>query len=283
MANDDSLMSQEEIERIFSQTKDPAGHPLGPAKSPPPASLPARSGEPSPAPAGHHLPMAAGGKDDQPLAQDDIEKLLSETGGHHAPMVVVDPPAAAPAAATAAVASRPLNTAGTVAAPGDHDHGYTVPDKAPAAAGSQSRKPDIATQDIEYLLAQAEKALESVNSGGAGAPAQQGRGSGEVPPGVSSYRLNEFSPAAPSTEAATLDLIRDVELDLKIELGRTHMYLEDVLKLRKGSVVPLDKLAGDPVDIYVNGRLIARGEVLVLNDNFCVRVAELVAGANVYS
>src|SRR5262249_23772819 len=96
-----------------------------------------------------------------------------------------------------------------------------------------------------------------------------------------SYTLQEFSPAAPSTEAATLDLIRDVELDMKIELGRTHMYLEDVLKLRKGSVVPLDKLAGDPVDIYVNGRLIARGEVLVLNDNFCVRVAELIVGANV--
>jgi flagellar motor switch protein FliN/FliY len=57
------------------------------------------------------------------------------------------------------------------------------------------------------------------------------------------------------------------------------MYLEDVLKLRKGSVVPLDKTAGDPVDIYVNGRLLARGEVLVMNENFCVRVAELLAGA----
>jgi flagellar motor switch protein FliN/FliY len=56
------------------------------------------------------------------------------------------------------------------------------------------------------------------------------------------------------------------------------MYLADVLKLRKGSVVTLDKLAGDPVDIYVNGRMIARGEVLVLNDNFCVRVAELIVG-----
>jgi len=51
--------------------------------------------------------------------------------------------------------------------------------------------------------------------------------------------------------------------------------LDEILKLRRGSVVTLDKLAGDPVDIYVNGRLIARGEVLVLNDNFCVRVAEL--------
>ena len=68
------------------------------------------------------------------------------------------------------------------------------------------------------------------------------------------------------------------DLDLRIELGRTQMYLEDVLKLKRGSVVALDKLAGDPVDVFVNGRLVARGEVLVLNDNFCVRVTELLAG-----
>ncbi len=216
MANDDPLMSQDEIERLFSQTKDPAT----PAKAQPEA------------------PARAGGKDDQPLAQDDIEKLLSEPGR------------SAPAVAAAA-----------------------PPSVKTAATAHQSREPDIATQDIEYLLAQAEKALESVNSGRLG----------EIPSGVSSYRLDEFSPATPSTETATLDLIRDVELDLKIELGRTHMYLEDVLKLRKGSVVPLDKMAGDPVDIYVNGSLIARGEVLVLNDNFCVRVAELIVGANVFS
>ena len=55
------------------------------------------------------------------------------------------------------------------------------------------------------------------------------------------------------------------------------MQLEYVLQLKKGGVVTLDKLAGDPVDIYVNGRLIAKGEVLVLNGNFCVRVAELIA------
>jgi flagellar motor switch protein FliN/FliY len=126
----------------------------------------------------------------------------------------------------------------------------------------------ILPDDVDYLLHQAEKALESVNR-----PAD-----GQQPPGVSPFHFEEFSGAAASTEKASLDLIRDVELDLKIELGRTHMYLEDVLKLRKGSVVPLDKLAGDPVDIYVNGRLIARGEVLVLSDNFCVRVAELIAG-----
>ena len=95
---------------------------------------------------------------------------------------------------------------------------------------------------------------------------------------IAPFEFQDFAGAPPSTEKATIDLLRDIELSLKIELGRTQMELEDVLKLRRGSVVALDKLAGDPVDVYVNGRLVARGEVLVLNDNFCVRVAELISG-----
>lgn len=73
-----------------------------------------------------------------------------------------------------------------------------------------------------------------------------------------------------------LDLLGDVDLDVTIELGRTHMLVEDVLRLDSGSVVELDKLAGDPVDVYVNGRRVARGEVIVLNDNFCIRISEVV-------
>ena len=76
---------------------------------------------------------------------------------------------------------------------------------------------------------------------------------------------------------AGIELLGDVDLDVTIELGRTEMLVEDVLRLASGSVVELDKLAGDPVDVYVNGRLVARGEVLVLNDNFCIRVNEIVA------
>jgi flagellar motor switch protein FliN/FliY len=86
--------------------------------------------------------------------------------------------------------------------------------------------------------------------------------------------------AAPATEAdqgGGIELLCDVDLQVAIELGRTHMLVEDVLKLTQGSVVELDKLAGDPVDVFVNDRLIARGEVLVLNDNFCIRVSEIVA------
>lgn len=82
-----------------------------------------------------------------------------------------------------------------------------------------------------------------------------------------------------------IDLLSDVNLHVKIELGRTRMLVEDVLRLNSGSVVELDKLAGDPVDIYVNDRPVARGEVLVLNDTFCVRINEIlnrsvVAGAS---
>jgi len=74
-----------------------------------------------------------------------------------------------------------------------------------------------------------------------------------------------------------LEMLGDVDLHVMVELGRTEMLVEDVLKLSSGSVVELDKLAGDPVDVYVNQRLVARGEVLVLNDNFCIRISEIVA------
>lgn len=72
-----------------------------------------------------------------------------------------------------------------------------------------------------------------------------------------------------------MDMLSDVNVDVTIELGRTRMLVEDVLRLAEGAVVELDKLAGDPVDIYVNKRLVARGEVLVLNDNFCIRVNDI--------
>ena len=120
---------------------------------------------------------------------------------------------------------------------------------------------------IESLLEQAQSHLASLDESTAPLPA-----------GVTPFELKDLFGATPANEQASLDLLRDVQLDLKIELGRTQMHLEDVLRMKQGAVVTLDKLAGDPVDIYANGRLIARGEVLVLNDNFCVRVAELISG-----
>ena len=85
----------------------------------------------------------------------------------------------------------------------------------------------------------------------------------------------EGAEAAPAESDRTFDLLMDVNLNVKIELGKARMVVEDVLKLKTGSVVPLDKLAGDPVDVLVNDKLVARGEIVVINDVFCVRVTEI--------
>jgi flagellar motor switch protein FliN/FliY len=114
---------------------------------------------------------------------------------------------------------------------------------------------DLADDDfIAQMLAEAQTSVDEISSTVAGGPGESG-----------------------SSEERGIDLLGDVDLDVSIELGRTEMLVEDVLKLQSGSVVELDKLAGDPVDVFVNGRLVARGEVLVLNDNFCIRVSEIVA------
>ena len=117
--------------------------------------------------------------------------------------------------------------------------------------------------------AQPVEAWTPPSAGGAAGPALPTR----------SFDLPGFAGGAAVPTTAGMDLLNDVELNVKIELGRSRMMVEDVLKLGEGSVVELDKLAGDPVDVYVNDKLVARGEVLVLNDNFCVRVNEIVAGA----
>lgn len=271
MADEKDLVDQDEIERLLGQ--QPKGKPETPQE---PAAAAGESG------AGGESGSGGGESSQDGLNQDEIEALL---GGKSKP--ASEPAAAAEAKPSAAPPvesdddkvlgqddiEKLLNKPGGQA----ESSGETASQPAAPPAG-QSSQPEtqanplpeegaMAQEDIEYLLHQAEQALESLQAEG-----------GDPPPGVTHFRLQDLAGAAPSSEVATLDLIRDVDLDLKIELGRTHMYLEDVLKLRKGSVVPLDKLAGDPVDIYVNGRLIARGEVLVLNDNFCVRIAELVSG-----
>lgn len=133
------------------------------------------------------------------------------------------------------------------------------------SADQSSTEAPLGTEDIEKLLDQASESLDQAAGEGASpsAPAQP-------------YSLGDLSPNPDPVECQPIDLLGEVEMDLRIELGRTQMRLEEVLQLRGGSVVALDKLAGDPVDVFVNGRLIARGEVLVMNDNFCIRVTELV-------
>ncbi len=92
------------------------------------------------------------------------------------------------------------------------------------------------------------------------------------------FQYPDFGTAAVAgVDTKRVTMLSDVNLRVKIELGRTRMLVEEVLKLGEGSVVELEKLAGDPVDVYANDRLVARGEVLVLDDSFCVRINEVVS------
>lgn len=160
------------------------------------------------------------------------------------------PAAAAPDAGVSAVATPPVDSAVAAAI------------AEPAVSADQ--------QSIEELLKQA--SFDDV-SGGETPPMP-----GVAAPAAAPFELANLQQVMQDAQASSIELLRDVELNVKIELGRSRMLVEDVLKLTEGSVVELDKLAGDPVDVFVNDRLVARGEVLVLNDNFCVRVNEIVAG-----
>lgn len=218
------------------------------------------------------------------LSQAEIEKLLKSAAGAKSDTSGTQPGSGLPASQSGVSGGSGAGLAGDDAGGALNQdeiekllqqagRGPTPPVKTPEAAPTAEKtesqpQADIHPSDLEYLFRQAEQALASLETNAATA----------LPPGVSPFEFTEFTGAPPSSQAATLDLLKEVELDVRIELGKTRMYLEDVLRLRKGTVVTLDKLAGDPVDIYVNGRLVARGEVLVLNDNFCIRVAELVAG-----
>jgi flagellar motor switch protein FliN/FliY len=201
--------------------------------------------------------------DSEQVGQDEIEQLLSQSQSDAEP---AEPAKQEPAPE---VTSGVVDQAEIEALLGGGSPAAPASSAMPAAQTAEAAS--VSQDDIELLLSKAEHALESIDP--PGDPQVSA-----LPPGMKSFEFKPFSGTGANKETATLELMRDVQLDMTIELGRTHMHLEDVLKLKQGSVVPLDKLAGDPADIFVNGRLVARGEVLVLNDNFCIRVAELIVG-----
>jgi flagellar motor switch protein FliN/FliY len=89
--------------------------------------------------------------------------------------------------------------------------------------------------------------------------------------------FKELSPARGVEAPQELDFILDLPLEVSVEIGRTKMLIKDLLKLTQGSIIELDRLAGEAVDIYVNGKLMAKGEVVVVNDRFGVRVTEIIS------
>ena len=88
-----------------------------------------------------------------------------------------------------------------------------------------------------------------------------------------------FGPPPPTDDESgrPLDFILDIPLEISVELGRARMVINDLLQLGQGSVIELAKLAGEPLEIFVNGKLVARGEVVVVNEKFGVRVTDIVS------
>ncbi|MEO2049168.1 MAG: flagellar motor switch protein FliN [Pirellulales bacterium] len=243
MADNSDQIGQDEIENLLRQAQDSGG------------ATPADSGEPAKKTA----------EEPSALDQSEIERLMAQGSVGPSAEPPADPPPQADEPAS-------LDQDEIERLMGQGSSGAATAATATARPSAGSSPPPItesivAQSDVELLLKKAEQALASID-----------QPHPELVAGIQTFQFEDFSGTAANTESATLELMGDVQLDLTIELGRTHMRLEEVLKLQQGTVVPLDKLAGDPADIYVNGRLVARGEVLVLNDNFCVRVAELIVG-----
>ncbi len=212
------------------------------------------------------------------LSQSDIDAALQQASEATAP----EPPAEegiSQADIDAALAD--LDNATQAAAESEPDSAQSIADAAieeAAQAADEVETPaderlDSAGRPFDDIAAAMAAAIEEE----AAEPAPSAPAAPEGPQ-PQALDVPDFSAAPKANSEQDISILRDVSLRVHVELGRTKMFIEDVLKLGEGSVVELENLAGDPVDVYVNGRLIARGEVLVLSDNFCVRISEIVQG-----
>lgn len=93
---------------------------------------------------------------------------------------------------------------------------------------------------------------------------------------VSPASFASFAPTATSAAGNDINMILDIPVQMTVELGRTRIPIKNILQLAQGSVVELDALAGEPMDVLVNGYLIAQGEVVVVNDKFGIRLTDIV-------
>lgn len=146
--------------------------------------------------------------------------------------------------------------------------------------------------DLDALIAAAQS--ETPDSASGGSLSEENVGGDYERPRTTSAGLvdfPEFDPPAPMPEAFSsssisgaahssgLNRVRDIPLEVTVELGRTRLLIRDILDLSPGSIIELDKLAGEPVDLFANGMLVARGEVIVIDDNFGVRVTEIITAS----
>ncbi len=95
-------------------------------------------------------------------------------------------------------------------------------------------------------------------------------------PAPQGAQFNELKSAGPQTQR-DMDFLIDIPLEVSVELGRTRMMIKDLLQLGQGSVIELNKIAGEPMEILVNSKLVARGEVVVVNEKFGIRLTDIIS------
>ena len=129
------------------------------------------------------------------------------------------------------------------------------------AAGADANGVDLGQNEIDELLKQAGAATASQPEEVVARPVE----------------FSTLPEKGATSDPKSLDFIMDVSLEVSVELGQVRMQVKDVLQLGLGSVIQLNKLAGEPVDILVNGKLIAHGEVVVVDENFGVKIVDVVS------
>lgn len=268
------------------------------------APAPAPAPEPAPAPAAE--PASSGGK----MSQEEIEAMLAgmNGGGEPAPAPEPEPAsnkkmsqeeieammagmaggAPAPAPEPEASSSKKMSQeeieammagmAAPAAAPAPAPAPQPAPQPAAAAPAAAAAAPATAA-DLGAMMAAMMTAMTTAMANNAPppppapAPAPQPKLINTKP-----APLHDLDPAdvLGKEQTQNLDLIMEVPLQVTVEIGRTQRKVQDILEFSKGSLVVLDKLAGDQVDLFVNGKCVAKGDVVVIDDNFGVRITEIV-------
>ena len=226
------------------------------------------SGEPDDnPPSSSSAPPGDGG---EPISQSDLDDLFAKG------VPAADAPA--PAAEAGAASRSSFDAEGPAdGILNDTEIERLLGEKRPVAAPPKPAAATSREEPVRKLPAGAEELLQQAEAGLAAAISDPNplaktiAALGQPEP----FELDRFGGDQAEGRGISLRALQDVELNIRIELGRTELLIDEVLQLRDGSIVPLDKLAGDPVDVLVNGRLLGRGDVLVLNDNFCVRLTEI--------
>jgi flagellar motor switch protein FliN/FliY len=213
------------------------------------------------------------------MSQEEIEKLMAgmldtepeepaapEPPAAQAPPAAPNPPAAQPSPAPVSVpVGAPTAPPGSASA------------SSPAAAGAPAANPYPYPYPYPYPDPAAGAAY---GNGYPGYPPMYAPMAQPQPKVINTQPavMQQFSApeALGEEQAQNLDLIMEVPLQVSVEIGRTRRKVQEILEYSKGSLVVLDKLAGDQVDLFVNGKCIARGDVVVVEDNFGVRITEIV-------